>query len=75
MGMDDAIHRLLGVPPTGTPPLTVDEIDSLLRTKSEREWNASVTAIEDARGGHSPPDWWEKVQLTGLHALVVRSWA
>lgn len=74
MGMDDAIKRLLGAPPTGTPPITVDELLSLVCTKSEREWNAAVQAIEDARGGFYAPDWWEKVQMTGLASLVAHSW-
>lgn len=71
----DPIQQLFNVPPVGTAPITADEIASLCAARSEGEWNAAVAAIEAARSGHYPPDWFEAVMLSGLHYKVASLWS
>lgn len=46
--------------------ITDDEIEKLKNSKTESEWNAACDDIKRARKGMYPPDWWPKVQQSGL---------
>jgi hypothetical protein len=70
----DPIKTLLNVSPEGTTTITADEISALLETRNEREWNAAVEAICQARGGSYPSDWATSVMASGLHYEVVSLW-
>lgn len=54
--------------------LTEKEIKELKMTKSEKQWNATCDKIKHARGGVYPPDWWEKMALSGLMAEIFAQW-
>lgn len=70
----DPIQQLLNVPPAGTATITAEEISSLRSTRNPREWNAAVAAVESARGGHYPPDWYQVVIASGLHHEIAARW-
>jgi hypothetical protein len=70
----DPIKQLLNTPPAGTSPIYAFEVAALYATANEAEWNRAVTAIQAARGGHYPPDWFEVVMASGLHAEIAASW-
>lgn len=55
--------------------LTQDEVEKLMATKSESEWNAMCDEIKRARGGQYPPDWWSRMMMTGLIESIQKSWA
>lgn len=46
--------------------LTEAELNELKNTKNETEWNALCDKIKAARKGSYPPDWFNKVLLTGV---------
>lgn len=71
----DRITQLFNIPPTGTAPISLAEIEALLETRNPTEWNATVAEIEAGRGGHYPPDWWAAVEASGLHHKLVELWA
>ena len=54
--------------------LTDEEVKRLEQAANEAEWDAACDAVKDARDGQYPPDWWERVQLSGLMARVVAGW-
>ena len=55
-------------------PITQEELSNLTLAASEKEWNAACDAIKCARGGQYPPDWYAKVVLSGLAAIVRANW-
>jgi len=54
--------------------LTDEEIQLLLNTKSETEWNATCDKVKHARGGQYPHDWFMRVVVSGLMTIVSDSW-
>lgn len=54
--------------------ITQEELNKLASTKSEAEWNLVCDQIKLARGGQYPPDWWAKVMMTGMAAIIQGSW-
>lgn len=54
--------------------LTASEIELLKNAQSEQEWNKLCDRIKAVRGGQYPPDWWEKIMLSGLAGLVQSCW-
>lgn len=54
--------------------ITTEEVNKLASTKSASEWNAVCDQIKRARGGEYPPDWWNKIMMTGMAAIVQRNW-
>lgn len=55
--------------------LTDEEISELQASKNEGAWNAACDRIKAARDGRYPPDWWPRVQKSGLMHLVFASWS
>jgi hypothetical protein len=51
-----------------------DELDSMKAASSEQEWNSACDAVKGRRHGEYPPDWYERVILSGLLANVRRNW-
>jgi hypothetical protein len=54
--------------------LTTDELNQLQNAKSEAEWNSICNGIKRARQGQYPDDWYAKVVMSGLMALVSSGW-
>lgn len=55
-------------------PITEKEIEKLKATKSVHEWNAVISEIQRARGGHYPDDWWPRVITSELAKQVSANW-
>ena len=53
--------------------ITQDELDALVKTKSELEWNAVCDAVKKAHNGY-PQDWYAKVIMSGLLAKTAAAW-
>lgn len=45
--------------------LTEAELQKLDNCKSEREWNNTCDEIKRARSGQYPPDWYQKMIMSG----------
>ena len=57
------------------PPITPDEIHLLESCRSAHDWSTACDLIKEARGGHLyPPDWWDKVKLSGLMDRILSRW-
>ena len=57
------------------PPITPDEIHLLESCRTADDWSAACASIKEARGGHAyPPDWWDKVKLSGLMDRILSRW-
>ena len=57
------------------PPITPEEIQLLESCRSADDWSAACDLIKEARGGHAyPPDWWDKVKLSGLMDRILSRW-
>lgn len=54
--------------------MTPELLKRLGETKSEVEWNKICDEIKAAHGGIYPPDWFFKVQVTGLYARAKAGW-
>ena len=54
--------------------ITTEEIKALEETKSERDWITVCDNIKRARSGSYPPDWWDKIMLSGLMLRITLSW-
>jgi len=54
--------------------LTTREELKLLDTNSESDWNRVCDEIKRARNGQYPPDWYQKVILSGMAAMVQINW-
>ena len=50
--------------------LTNEEMGKLEAAKSTAEWNDCCDEIKRARGGQYPPDWYQRVIMTGLAQRV-----
>lgn len=55
-------------------PITETELETLKNSNNEQEWTATCDAIKRARGNRYPPDWFEKVVMSGLATTVSGSW-
>lgn len=42
----------------------------MLGATSEHDWNTRCDEVKAANGGHYPPFWFEKINKSGLMALV-----
>jgi hypothetical protein len=54
--------------------LTEAEMIELKNTTNESEWNAVCDKIKAARKGSYPPDWFNKVLLTGVISEIAAKW-
>lgn len=54
--------------------ITDQEIANLNATRSSIEWNSVCDQIKAARGGEYPPDWWNRIMMTGLAAQIHDAW-
>ena len=54
--------------------ITQQELDTLSSTKSAEEWDATCDAIKKVRGGSYPPDWWNRVMMSGLASKAKDNW-
>jgi hypothetical protein len=50
--------------------ITTSEISALENCKSEKEWDQICDQIKADRSGNYPPDWYDKVMLSGLMSRV-----
>jgi len=54
--------------------LTNDELEMIKACASGTAWRDVCDKIKAARDGQYPPDWWEKVKLSGLMDKVMERW-
>ena len=54
--------------------ITNEEIKKLEDCKSAGDWGNACDEIKSARNGQYPPDWWEKVKLTGMMDRILSRW-
>ena len=54
--------------------ITQEELQSLEACQSEQDWSDACDAIKNARDGLYPPDWWDKVKLSGMMDRVMERW-
>jgi hypothetical protein len=54
--------------------LTEAEMTKLRNTKSKSEWNNVCDEIKAARNGTYPPDWLDKIIITGLILAIPATW-
>lgn len=62
------------MPNSDDDPISSDELDSLIASRSAEEWDAACDRIKHTRGGAYPPDFWDKVQMSGLARRIKASW-
>ena len=63
-------HRADG----GNMNLTDSEMVKLENTKSAVEWNMACDDIKRARGGQYPPDWFDRIVVSGQMSRALRNW-
>lgn len=49
-----------------TQKITDEELAKIEKVQTKNEWTAVCDEIKRSRNGQYPPDWWEKVKLSGL---------
>ncbi len=54
--------------------MTEEQIQQLLNTKSETEWNALCDEIKQANGGDYPHDWYVRVIIGGVINQAQANW-
>ena len=54
--------------------MTDEQIQKLLNTKSEIEWNAVCDEIKQANDGNYPNDWYARVMLGGVAYQAQANW-
>lgn len=54
--------------------ITDDELAALEAVRSAKEWDAACDRIKAAREGVYPPDWWERVNLSGMMHRILSRW-
>ena len=54
--------------------ITDKELEKLKATKTVNEWNSTCNEIKKARAGNYPPDWFEKVIISGLISDAKNNW-
>ena len=52
--------------------ITDAEIQRLEECRTADDWNDACDAVKRARGGQYPPDWWQRVRLTGMMDRILR---
>ena len=55
--------------------MTETQIQQLLRTKSEAEWNAVCDEIKRTNGGDYPSDWYARVIIAGVINTAQANWS
>lgn len=55
-------------------PITQEELDALEACQTADEWNDLCSIIKGLREKSYPPDWWEKVMVSGLADRVFKRW-
>ena len=53
--------------------ITTEELNKLLSSKNEPEWNATCDEIKSNRGGQYPSDWYTSVVLSGLMGATINN--
>lgn len=46
--------------------LSKEEFDRLNNSQTADEWNTICDEVKKKRGGHYPPDWYQKIIASGL---------
>ena len=54
--------------------ITEEELKRLDSCQSAQDWSDASDAVKKARGGQYPPDWWDKVKLTGMMDKIMARW-
>jgi len=54
--------------------MTEEQIQQLLSTKSETEWNAVCDEIKRAHSGDYPSDWYTRVIIGGVINIAKANW-
>ena len=54
--------------------ITTEELKSLEACQSAQDWSDACDAVKEARGGHYPDDWWDKVKLSGMMDRILGRW-
>lgn len=56
------------------PNLTDDEFRRALDTSNPLEWNDFCDEVKAARGGEYPPDWFERMLVSGVMATIFKNY-
>jgi hypothetical protein len=54
--------------------ITESELEMLAGCQTSSDWTRAVTEIKEARNDEYPPDWWQKVKMSGLMDKVLARW-
>ena len=54
--------------------ITEQELKSLEACQSAQDWSDACDAVKEVRCGQYPPDWWDKVKLTGMMDRILSRW-
>ena len=54
--------------------ITTEELQRLEDCKSAQDWSDACDAVKEARNGQYPPDWWDKVKLSGMMDRIMARW-
>jgi hypothetical protein len=54
--------------------ITEEEISDLKLCRSQEEWNDTCDKIKSDRDGEYPPDWFQRVMMSGVMSSVKARW-
>ena len=54
--------------------ITEIELQKLEACQSETDWGIVCDQIKKARNGMYPPDWWDKVKMSGMMDRILSRW-
>ena len=54
--------------------ITEEELARLEDCQSAQDWSDACDAVKEARDGHYPDDWWNKVKLSGMMDRILGRW-
>jgi len=54
--------------------ITEEEIELLMASMSDEDWNGACAKIKEAHDGHYPTDWWPRVMASGLGDAIMSKW-
>ena len=54
--------------------ITTEELQRLEACQTAQDWSDACVAVKEARSGQYPPDWWDKVKLSGMMDRVMVRW-
>jgi len=54
--------------------ITKQETASLEACQSADDWSVACGKIKSARNGMYPPDWWDKVKMSGMMDRIMARW-